>query len=139
MIEGRSAPRAESAASRHASKLVAVLILTAAFAGVEAVVAFTSNSLVLAAGAWPRSAITCSSTRATRTPESEVSTSIASASRVYKSTTVSIRSVLPDQRASETKSSPHTSSDRLGLSSGVLATLTARFRFRLRTLSPSSR
>jgi cobalt-zinc-cadmium efflux system protein len=50
VTEGSSG-RIESAASRHANKLVVVLILTACFAGIEASVALATNSLVLAADA----------------------------------------------------------------------------------------
>src|SRR5438876_9743215 len=59
---------------------------------------------MISSGAWPRSVISRSSTCATRVPGSDVSTSIASDSRVKASMTQRRRILRPQARASLTKS-----------------------------------
>ena len=75
--------------------------------------------------------------RATRAPPSEVSTTSASVSRVKSSTTTKIRNRRPDQVTSATKSIDHRSLGRAGAASTVLALAAIRFRFFVRTASPS--
>ena len=78
------------------------------------------------------------SSRATRMPDSETSTTVARASRVKSSTTQSVLNRLPSLKASETKSRLHLWFGPSGSCIGVRVP-TARFRPRRRfTARPSS-
>jgi len=87
----------------------------------------------------PRISTILSSSRATRMPDRELSTTTARLSRLKSSTTVSIRNLRPEARVSETKSSDQRWFDPCGIAIGALVP-SARLRPpRLRTVSFSSR
>src|SRR5690606_14721204 len=82
---------------------------------------------------FPRSAMSLSSMRATRAPDSEKSTSAARHSRVKSSTRVRIRKRRPFAKASVMKSIDQRSFGRLGGGGTLRSEAATRFRFCLRT------
>jgi hypothetical protein len=100
--------------------------------------AFGGNVLIAMQGV-PRISMARSSSRATRTPESELSTTSATHSRLKSSTTVSTRNLRPEAKASDTKSSDQRWFDPCGIVMGALVP-SARLRPpRFLTISLSSR